>query len=130
MRLTSASLVCNFVSQIKQLPKSFQSRRNTIKIKLMKLAFDPVKHGWHFSTNIIADAMGVKRNNGLSGGMSLAAVNYFRYGLDIPPIGYYEFKKANKAVKNARVLAGVMMSTRFSILYSTASLRFSKAHIL
>ncbi|HEX5150756.1 MAG TPA: hypothetical protein VFW07_04880 [Parafilimonas sp.] len=71
----------------------------------MKLAFDPVKHGWHFPTNVIADAMGIKRSNGLCGGMSLAAVNYFRYGVNIPSIGYDEFKKANM-VDNTDLLIG------------------------
>ena len=62
----------------------------------MKLPFDPVKNGWHFPANIIADAMGVKRSNGLCGGMSLSAVNYFRYGMNIPSIDCNDLKKISK----------------------------------
>jgi hypothetical protein len=62
----------------------------------MKLPFDPVKHGWHFPANAIADAMGVKRNHGLCGGLSLSAVNYYRYGMNIPAINYSDIKKGNK----------------------------------
>ncbi len=61
----------------------------------MKLPFDPVKHGWHFPANAIADAMGVKRSNGLCGGLSLSAVNYFRYGMNIPAINWNDVKKIN-----------------------------------
>jgi hypothetical protein len=62
----------------------------------MKLPFDPVKNGWHFPANVIADAMGVKRNHGLCGGLSLSAVNYYRYGMNIPAINYSDIKKVNK----------------------------------
>ena len=58
----------------------------------MKLPFDPVKNGWQVPVNIVADAMGVKRSNGLCGGMSLAAVNYFRYGMNIPAINSSDLK--------------------------------------
>ena len=61
----------------------------------MKLPFDPAKNGWHFPANIIADAMGVKRTDGLCGGMSLSAVNYFRYGMNIPAVSMRDIKKAN-----------------------------------
>jgi hypothetical protein len=66
----------------------------TLKNKFMKLPFDPVKNGWHFPENSIAGAMGVKRSNGLCGGMSLAAVNYFRYGMNIPAINSSDLKNA------------------------------------
>ncbi len=59
----------------------------------MKLSFDPVKNGWHFPVNDIADVMGVKRSNGLCGGLSLSAVNYFRYGMNIPAINWNDVKK-------------------------------------
>jgi hypothetical protein len=62
----------------------------------MKLSFDPAKNGWHFPANIIAEAMGVKRSNGLCGGMSLAAVNYLRYNINIPAINSNDFKQACK----------------------------------
>lgn len=61
----------------------------------MKLPFDPMKHGWHFPANMIAGAMGVKRMDGLCGGMSLSAVNYFRYGMSIPAVNTHDLKKTN-----------------------------------
>ena len=64
----------------------------------MKLPFDPVKNGWHFPVNIIANAMGVKRSNGLCGGMSLSAVNYFRYGMNIPALNTNDLKKTGKSI--------------------------------
>ena len=70
----------------------------------MKLSFDPVKHGWHFPANVIANAMGVKRSNGLCGGLSLSAVNYFRYGMNIPAINWNDFKKVSTSnEKNSKL---------------------------
>jgi len=73
----------------------------------MKLSFDPIKNGWHFPTDAIADAMGVKRSNGLCGGLSLSAVNYYRYGMNIPAINQNDFQKAGKnREKNLEIPAG------------------------
>ena len=44
---------------------------------------------------MIAGVMGVKRTDGLCGGMSLSAVNYFRYGMNIPSINMDDLKKKN-----------------------------------
>ena len=39
--------------------------------------------------------MGVKIADGLCGGLSLSAVNYFRYGMSIPLVNMYDLKKTN-----------------------------------
>jgi hypothetical protein len=50
---------------------------------MKKLAFNPKQHAWHFPNNIV-NVFGPVKTNGLCGGMCLAAVNYYRYGMAIP----------------------------------------------
>jgi len=89
----------------------------------MKFTFDPVVHDWHLLTNGIAEAMGVKRNDGLCGGMSLAAVNYCRYGLHILSAGRNEFEKANRADKNTGLSArGDNLKPVFNFIFNSQQL--------
>lgn len=54
-----------------------------------RLAFQPQLHGFHFPnefrSNYTGGPLGSVTTDGLCGGMVLAAFNYFRYGLPIPP---------------------------------------------
>lgn len=91
----------------------------------MKLSFDPVKNGWHFPAADIAEAMGVKRSNGLCGGMSLSAVNYFRYGMNIPALTVSDFTKTGKiaeAPAKNPVLDFILYS-QFAVFESPAILK-------
>lgn len=87
----------------------------------MKLSFDPVKNGWHFPAADIAEAMGVKRSNGLCGGMSLSAVNYFRYGMHIPALNVSDLKKPAK-LSGSPVLDFILHS-QFAVFESPAILQ-------
>jgi hypothetical protein len=49
-----------------------------------RLDFVPARHGFHFQNNFNSQN-GLVRTAGLCGGMSLAAFNFFRYNIPIPP---------------------------------------------
>ena len=49
-----------------------------------RLDFVPARHGFHFQNNFHSKN-GVVKTDGLCGGMCLAAFNYFRYHIPIPP---------------------------------------------
>ena len=49
-----------------------------------RLDFVPATHGFHFQNNFTSHN-GFVHTSGLCGGMSLAAFNYFRYNIPIPP---------------------------------------------
>jgi hypothetical protein len=83
----------------------------------MKLPFDPIKHGWHFPANAIADAMGVKRSNGLCGGLSLSAVNYFRYGMNIPSI------QISSKAADAKPVFNFILYSQFAVFESANILK-------
>jgi len=54
---------------------------------IVRLPFRPPVHGFHFANHFVsrfAGGLGIEFP-GLCGGMCLAAFNYFRYGLPIPP---------------------------------------------
>lgn len=54
----------------------------------VRLPFRPETHGFHFRNGFQSNFAGgfpEVRTDGLCGGMALAAFNYFRYGLPIPP---------------------------------------------
>jgi hypothetical protein len=105
----------------------------------MKLPFDPVKNGWHFPANIMANAMGVKRSHGLCGGLSLSAVNYFRYGMNIPAINHNDLKKVSKsngnnaefstAAANTKPVFNFILHSQFAIFESPNILK-QKAALL
>ena len=83
----------------------------------MKLPFDPIKHGWHFPANAIADAMGVKRSNGLCGGLTLSAVNYFRYGMNIPAI------QISSEAANTKPVFNFILYSQFAVFESANMLK-------
>jgi len=95
----------------------------------MKLSFDPVKNGWHFPANIVADAIGVKRSDGLCGGMSLSAVNYFRYGMNIPAINTSDIKKVGKDASlvqrndNANHVLDFILYSQFAVFESPSVIK-------
>lgn len=89
----------------------------------MKLPFDPVKNGWHFPANSIADAIGVKRSDGLCGGMSLSAVNYFRYGMNIPAINTSDLKKAKKNIGATNPVLNFILYSQFAVFENPSILK-------
>jgi hypothetical protein len=74
MKLLKKLLFCSFLSTTILMANAQRTA----------LDFNPAKHGFHFP-NLFKNQSAALATDGLCGGMTLAAFNYFRYKIPIPP---------------------------------------------